>query len=103
MKAFANLYAAIDSTTSTKAKTDAMAAYFSTAAAADAAWAMYFLTGNKPRQAVPRKRLYTWAAERAGLPLWLLEECYDAVGDLAETIALVLPPPEASDEDIPLG
>jgi DNA ligase 1 len=102
MKQFAALYAAIDSTTSTKAKTDAMAAYFATAQPSDAAWAMYFLTGNKPRQAVPRKRLYTWAAEVAGLPPWLFEECYDAVGDLAETIALVLPPPEAATEELPL-
>ena len=103
MKSFAALYAAIDSTTGTKAKTDAMAAYFSAASAADAAWAMYFLTGHKPRQAVPRKRLYAWAAESAGLPLWLFEECYDAVGDLAETIALVLPPPGAAAQDAPLG
>lgn len=102
MKPFAALYAAIDSTTGTRAKTDAMAAYFASAPARDAAWAMYFLTGHKPRQAVPRKRLYTWAAETAGLPLWLFEECYDAVGDLAETIALVLPPPEAAVHDVPL-
>ena len=58
MKRFAALYAAIDSTTGTKAKTDAMAAYFTTAEPRDAAWAMYFLTGHKPRQAVPTKRLH---------------------------------------------
>jgi DNA ligase-1 len=102
MKRFAALYAAIDSTTGTKAKTDAMAAYFSSAAPRDAAWAMYFLTGHKPRQAVPTKRLHLWAAEAAGLPLWLFEESYDSVGDLAETIALVLPPPAEGAGDDPL-
>ena len=99
MRSFADLYTAIDSTTSTNAKTEALVAYFSSAKPADAAWAMYFLTGHKPRQAVPTKRLHTWAAEAAGLPLWLFEESYDAVGDLAETIALVLPPPEGATAD----
>src|SRR6185436_3700247 len=102
MKKFAALYTAIDSTTSTKAKTDAMVAYFSRAAPRDAAWAMYFLTGHKPRQAVPTKRLHLWAAEAAGLPLWLFEESYDAVGDLAETIALVLPPRAGGGSEAPL-
>jgi DNA ligase 1 len=102
VKAFSNLYTAIDSTTGTKAKTDAMVAYFSSAAPRDAAWAMWFLTGHKPRQAVPTRRLHTWAAEAAGIPLWLFEESYDAVGDLAETIALVLPPTQAAAVDEPL-
>ncbi len=93
MKKFAELFEAIDASTSTKAKTAAMSEYFATAEARDAVWAAWFLTGHRPRQAVPSKRLHTWAAEAAGLPLWLFEESYDAVGDLAETIALVLPPP----------
>ena len=99
MKKFAELFEAIDSSTSTKAKTAAMAEYFATAEAKDAAWAAYFLTGHRPRQAVPSRRLHAWAAECAGLPLWLFEESYDAVGDLAETIALVLPPPKTSTDD----
>jgi DNA ligase-1 len=102
MREFAALYTAIDATTSTNAKTEAMVAYFSAAAPRDAAWAMWFLTGHKPRQAVPTKRLHAWAAEAAGLPLWLFEESYDAVGDLAETIALVLPPPQDAAADEPL-
>ncbi len=99
MKKFARLFEAIDSSTSTKAKTAAMAEYFATAEPRDAAWAAFFLTGHRPRQAVPSKRLHLWAAEAAGLPLWLFEESYDAVGDLAETIALVLPPPVAGSEE----
>ena len=101
MKRFAALFDAIDSSTSTKAKTAALAEYFATAEPRDAAWAAYFLTGHRPRQAVPSRRLHQWAAEAAGLPLWLFEESYDAVGDLAEAIALVLPP-AAGESDEPL-
>ena len=92
MKRFGQLFEAIDSSTSTRAKTAALARYFSNAPAKDASWAAWFLTGHRPRQAVPTRRMATWAAEAARLPLWLFEECYDAVGDLAETITLILPP-----------
>jgi DNA ligase-1 len=92
MKKFAELFEAIDSSTGTKAKTAALAQYFATAEPRDAAWAAWFLTGHRPRQAVPTRRMAAWAAEMAKLPLWLFEESYDAVGDLAETIALILPP-----------
>ena len=92
MKAFADLYAALDETTKTSAKVAAMARYFADADAADAAWAVYFLSGRKPRQVVPSKKLRAWAVEAAGVPDWLFDECYDAVGDVAETIALLLPP-----------
>jgi len=101
MKRFAALFDALDASTSTRAKTGALADYFAAADAEDAAWAAWFLTGHRPRQAVPSKRLHTWAAEAAGIPLWLFEECFDNVGDLAETIALVLPPPTRS-TDLPL-
>jgi DNA ligase-1 len=53
---------------------------------------VYFLTGNKPRQVVPSRRMYELAAQVSATPLWLMDECYEAVGDLAETVAHVLPP-----------
>ncbi|HEX8479207.1 MAG TPA: ATP-dependent DNA ligase, partial [Telluria sp.] len=68
--------------------------YFAGASPENAAWAVYFLAGGKPRQAVPSKLLREFAIEYAMLDDWLFEESYQAVGDLAETIALVLPPPE---------
>ena len=101
MKAFADLYTALDETTKTGEKVEALTRYFAQAPAADAAWAVYFLIGRKPRQAVPSGKLRVWAAEEAGVPDWLFEESYDAVGDVAETIALLLPPPERS-SDVPL-
>ena len=93
MKAFAALYRELDATTSSLAKQAALQRYLQSAAPADAAWAVYFLAGGKPRQLVPARLLRQLAQEAAGLPEWLFDESYDAVGDLAETIALLLPPP----------
>ena len=91
MKAFADLYAQLDATTSSNAKLAAMQHYFAQAAPEDAAWAVYFLSGGRPRQLVPVRVLRELAVEFSGLPPWLFEESYQAVGDLAETISLVLP------------
>jgi DNA ligase-1 len=95
VKAFAALYAALDASTATLDKVAALRQYFQAADAADAAWAVYFLAGGKPRQTVPTALLRATACREAGLPDWLFEECYQAVGDLAETIAHVLPPADA--------
>jgi len=94
MREFARLYAELDETTATNRKLDALQQYFAAASPENAAWAVYFLAGGKPRQAVPSKLLREFAIEYAMLDEWLFEESYQAVGDLAETIALVLPPPE---------
>lgn len=91
MKQFAELFAELDSTTSTNAKVDALQRYFAAAPAADAAWAVYFLSGGKPRQVMNMGLLAQLACEEAGIEPWLFDECYQAVGDLAETIAHVLP------------
>lgn len=102
MKAFAELFQALDATTAQSAKLAALVAYLRVAPPADAAWAVYFLAGGKPRQMVPTKRLRALAQEAAGLPEWLFDESYEAVGDLAETLALLLPPP-AQPVDLPLS
>ena len=102
MKHFARLYAELDSSTATRAKHDALVRYFggvtARGAERDAAWAVYFLAGGKPRQTVPTRILRDTARAVAGLPEWLFEESYQAVGDLAETIAHVLPPPSHSSD-----
>ena len=94
MKAFARLYSRIDSTTSINAKVAAMTAYFREAEPADAAWAVYFLSGGRPKRLLPVRRIAQWAMETARVPEWLFDECYQSVGDLAETIALLLPTAE---------
>jgi DNA ligase-1 len=88
---FARLYTALDETTATSEKVAALAAYFRTAPPADAAWAVHFLTGRRPKRLVSSPKLAAWAAEAAAIPAWLFDESYEAVGDLAETITLLLP------------
>jgi len=103
MKAFAALYRALDATTSTLAKQAALQQYLRVAPAPDAAWAVYFLAGGKPRQLVPTRTLREIARDVAGMPEWLFAESYDAVGDLAETISLLLPPMPPANHDIGLA
>jgi DNA ligase-1 len=98
MREFARLYTELDSTTATNRKLAALQAYFASSRPGDAAWAVYFLAGGKPRQAVPTRLLRQYAIERAALDDWLFDECHDAVGDLAETIAHILPPPLAESD-----
>ena len=98
MKDFADLYARLDATTSSNAKLQAMQEYFGSASAADSAWAVYFLAGGRPRQLVPTKVLRAMVLQASRLPEWLFEESYQAVGDLAETIALLLPQSEHTSE-----
>jgi DNA ligase-1 len=93
MKRFVQLFSDLDASTSTTAKVAALVEYFNSTAYEDAAWAVYFLVGGKPKRTVPTRTLKHAALDVSGLPLWLFEESYLAVGDLAETIALVLPPP----------
>ena len=91
MKLFSRLFTALDETNRTSEKVAALEEYFRVADPADAAWALHFLAGRKLPRAVTSTMLRTWAGEESGLPAWLFEECYEAVGDLAETVALLLP------------
>ncbi|KRP73791.1 ATP-dependent DNA ligase [Pseudomonas paralactis] len=99
MKAFAELYANLDATTSSNAKLAALQAYFLQAPPEDAAWAVYFLSGGRPRQLVPTRLLREMATEAASIEPWLFEESYQSVGDLAETISLLLPESTYTSED----
>ena len=99
MKAFANLYAKLDVTTSSNAKLAALQDYFLAATPEDAAWAVYFLSGGKPRQLVPTKLLRELTLKATGLPEWLFVESYQAVGDLAETMTLLLPESQHSNQE----
>ena len=101
MKDFAALFARVDETTKTSVKTAALAEYFRSAAPDDRLWTIALFTGRRPKRTITATRLREWAAEKAGLPDWLFEESYSVAGDLAETISLVLPPPQnASDHSL---
>jgi DNA ligase-1 len=101
MRRFTALYMALDATTKTNQKIAAMRDYFAAAAPGDAAWALYFLSGRRPKRLLSSALLRHWAGELAGIPEWLLVEAYGAVGDSAETITLLLPPGETT-SDLPL-
>ncbi|MCU1290650.1 MAG: ATP-dependent ligase [Acidobacteria bacterium] len=98
MKLFTELYIELDQTNKTNEKVEALKFYFERAEKPDAAWALYFLSGRKPRQIIPSKRLREWALELAEIPEWLFDESRDTVGDGAETIALLLPNNAETDE-----
>lgn len=91
MQLFTELFRQLDSTTSTLAKTAALAAYFKAAPPEDAVWALYLLVGRKQKRLLTRSVMQTAIQELAQLPAWLFEESYAVVGDLAETVALLLP------------
>ncbi|MBL8379016.1 MAG: ATP-dependent DNA ligase [Burkholderiales bacterium] len=97
MQAFARLFAELDAQTATAPKVAALTRYFAASPPRDAAWAVYFLAGGKPRRAVPTKLLREAAARAAGIEEWLFDTCYESVGDLAETIALILPHADGQD------
>ena len=90
MRQFAALYDALDRTTSTNKKVLALADYFASTPPADAAWALYFLTGRKIKRLIPSRVLWELTRDLTGWPEWLLEHCYAAVGDFAEWRSLRL-------------
>jgi len=92
VKLFTELYTALDETTKTNEKVAALARYFREAPPEDAAWAVNFLIGRRPKRLLESRKLAQWATEEAEIPDWLFSECYHAAGDFAEIIALLLPP-----------
>ena len=98
MQDFATLFTTLDQTTKTTSKVAALRAFFETASDSDKLWCIALFSGRRPKRAVTTTLLREWAAELAGIPPWLFEECYPIVGDLAETIALVLPPARQHDD-----
>ena len=93
MRAFADLYDALDRTTSTNAKVEAMARYFdgvARAAPADGAWAVFLLTGRRLKRLLLSRKLVEWTLAEAHIPEWLLSECWGAVGDFAEIVTLLV-------------
>ena len=91
MKVFADLVTLLGSSTKTTAKQEALVHYFSVADSKDKVWVIALFSGRRPKRAVNSTQLASYCIEVAGLPFWLFEESYHTVGDLAETIALLLP------------
>lgn len=98
MKDFAELIKTLDSTNKTTLKVEALTHYFKNAEDKDKVWTIAILSHRRPPRPVNTTLMRQWASELANIPLWLFEESYHIVGDLAETIALVIPPAEESSE-----
>ena len=102
MKQFADLVIKLGTSTKTNEKLGALSEYFSIANDKDKVWVIAIFSGRRPKRAVNSTQLWTWCNELAKLPDWLFEECYHAVGDLGETIALLLPETTIADASYPL-
>jgi DNA ligase-1 len=102
MRLFAELVETLGTSTKTNEKLDALSEYFSSANDKDKVWVIAIFSGRRPKRAVNTTQLWTWCNELTKLPGWLFEECYHSVGDLAETIALLLPESNAAEASHPL-
>ncbi len=91
MQRFAHLIERMDATTSTNEKVQALADYFEQAPENDKLWTIALLSHRRPKRSLRTTDLKVWAAEAAGIPFWLFDECHHIVGDLSEAIALVVP------------
>lgn len=97
MSLFADLITELSSSTKTNDKLDSLAAYFASAPGKDRVWVIALFSGRRPKRVVNSTQLLTWCIEITQLPAWLFDESYHTVGDLGETIALLLPEPTEED------
>src|SRR3954471_7985948 len=102
MKQFADLVIRLGTSTKTNEKLGALSEYFSTANDKDKVWVIAIFSGRRPKRVVNSTQLWTWCNELVKLPDWLFEESYHVVGDLGETIALLLPEAINTDASFPL-
>ena len=89
MKKFASLFHDLDSMTKTNDRLDRLVTYFENACHEDSIWVCWFLAGNRIKGAIKTGELRSFLSEKVNLPIWLIEECHDRVGDLAETVSLL--------------
>ena len=99
MKTFATLITKLGTSTKTNDKLDALSHYFATAPGPDKVWVIALFSGRRPKRTISSAFLQLWCMEITDQPAWLFEESYHTVGDLAETIALLLPTPEKNTAD----
>ncbi len=94
MKQFADLVNVLGTSTKTNDKLKALQNYFAVAADKDKTWVIAIFSGRRPKRIINSTILQGWCREIIGITQWLFDECYHTVGDLGETIALLLPEPE---------
>src|SRR5580698_7570094 len=91
MRLFAELVVKLGASTKTNDRLELLERYFSAAGDADKVWVIALFSGRRPKRTVNTTKLWEWCREMTGLQDWLFAESYHVVGDLAETIALLLP------------
>ena len=96
MKTFAALFTQLDETSKTSFKINYLSDYFLAADPMDRLRTVALFPGRRPKRAVTTTQLRQWVADRADIPQWLFEDCYRVVGDLAESLALILPPAQTT-------
>jgi DNA ligase-1 len=97
MQSFAQLIHTLSSSTKTNEKLQALVEYFLHANEKDKVWVIALFSGRRPRRTVSGTQLAVWCTELVNLPIWLFQECYHTVGDLSETIALLIPEKKSAD------
>jgi len=103
MQRFAQLIEQVSNTTKTNEKRDALVQYLREVPDGDKLWLVALFTGRRPRRVVSSALLQQWCMELVNIEPWLLSESYSAVGDLSETISLLLPPSAEENADISLS
>ncbi|MGB5980178.1 MAG: ATP-dependent DNA ligase, partial [Cyclobacteriaceae bacterium] len=99
MKQFARLFTELDQTNKTNEKVAALKSFFSEASDQDKLWTLALFTHKRPKRQVNSRLLRQWTREVAGIPEWLFDESYHVVGDLAETMSLLLPLPAHENDE----
>ncbi len=99
MKAFAQLFLSLDETNKTNQKVKVLKDYLNCVPDSDKMHMLALFTGRKPKRVINATQIRSWANAVTGIPVWLFEESYHIVGDLAETMALLLPQDTVSSSD----
>ncbi|MDO3625860.1 ATP-dependent DNA ligase [Mucilaginibacter sp. BT774] len=91
MKAFAQLFLSLDETNKTNEKVRVLKDYFASVPDSDKMHMLALFTGRRPKRQINSTLMRNWAIEASNIPVWLFEESYQVVGDLAETMSLLMP------------
>src|ERR1700761_2808039 len=91
MKAFAQLFLSLDETNKTNEKVKVLKDYFTSVPDTDKMHMLALFTSRKPKRQINSTQIRNWAIEASHIPVWLFEESYQVVGDLAETMSLLMP------------
>jgi DNA ligase 1 len=100
VKRFSALITALEETPDIAVRIEILAVYLRDQPETDRWAAIGLLLGHRPKRLVTAEKLRDWALDLAaaeGIEAWLFDACLKVSGDLAETIARILPLPAQED------